>query len=215
MKALYCLSIAWVAFACAPATRETQAIDSAAVELDTVYLDSAGMSQEELEESSHDEGVAELDTNISTGTLSDDGEYTMTLQGSYVVDPFGFSLDTATIRELLPNAVIKYTETPAGKDDEGEWTAYTYYEIESGKNKLSFYSYTGKHYAVIYTPVLVMKHEVVVGMTKADFIDKMTLTGDDPWKANVFTINDDYGSTSFYFEGDTLEHIYVSYEEGT
>jgi hypothetical protein len=218
MKQLCYVMIVATCYACTPGQADTQAdvqaLDSVIVETDTVAIDSAEL-QAEMDEEGHDEDVTEIDPDQITGTLSADGEYTITNQGIYPSDPFGFSLDTTAVRELLPDATFKYTEYPGGKDEYGgEYSGFTYFEVFSDKTTLSFYSYSGKHHADIYTPDLMMSRQIHVGMTKETFIENMALNGTDPNNAKVFTISDDYGSVSFHFDGDILQRIYVYYEEG-
>jgi hypothetical protein len=154
--------------------------------------------------------------NDTTSGSMINGEYVLANQYSYISDPFDFSLDSATVAKLLgPDVEFTSHYSPAGEDEEGSWSEYTFYEVQAGDDKMSFYTYSGKHYADINTPAVPFKNGVKVGMTKTDFLLAMGIDDQIARDADTFTINDDYGSMSFYFSSDTLRNVYVSYEEGT
>ena len=200
-----------VAFGCAPAQTETASHDSTTVTTNSVAIS----DNEDVEDASmYDADPGEVqDTSGEVGVLTGD-EYEILHQSGLVSDPFDFSLDSAYLQEVLgEDAIITSSITPPGEDEEGTYDGYSFYEVSAGKTQMSFYSYSGKHYADIYTPALSVANGVAVGMTKQDFVDKMGL-GEDAIKARKFTINDDYGSMSFFFADDKLTNIYVSYEEG-
>jgi hypothetical protein len=217
MKHLCYVLVVATCYACTTGQADTKASDlaldslAAATDPETIALDSLNQT-----------GSAAIDADGAdaegTGSLAADGVYTITNNSLSVGDPFDFSLDTTTIRDLLGIVTFTTTEYPAGKDDYGgEYSAFTYYEAFSDKTTLSFYSYSGKHHADIYHPNLIIKNNIFVGITRQEFIDRMSLEGNGPYEAKVFTINDDYGSMSFYFDGDdkdALNRIYVYYEEG-
>jgi len=206
MKKILCAIIIGTACACAPAQKETASNDTTAVELDTTFAGDEAVEDTEMYDA--DPGEVKAD-----GRWNGD-EYEIFNTEDYIVHPFNFSLDSATVQELLgEEAVITSRTTPAGEDDMGTYQGYTFYEVKAGETEMSFYSYSGKHYADVYTPKLVFSDGVVVGMTKAKFIETMGLA-EDTSEAKKFTINDDYGQMMFIFDGDRLANIYVSYEEG-
>ncbi|MEJ0030724.1 MAG: hypothetical protein WDO15_10300 [Bacteroidota bacterium] len=197
-----------VAIACTPAQTETTTADSTA----------AGFTADgtQVIEADSAERFFTSERNDTTSGSMVNGEYVLANQYSYISDPFDFSLDSATVAELLgPDVEITSQYSPGGKDDEGSWSEYTFYEVKAGVNKMSFYTYSGKHYADVYTSALRFRNGVIVGMTKADFLSAMSIDDQVARDADTFTINDDYGSMSFYFTSDTLKNVYVNYEEGT
>lgn len=205
-KPLLVLAVAFIA-ACSSPKSET-AVDSTNVAPDTVSLQ-ASVETGTSEETSSSESQSE--EAVETGRLNDSGEYMIANQPSYITDPFAFALDSATIMDLLgEETTIESTQAPGGDDYE----AYSFYRVKNGKTSLSFYSYSGKHFADIDTPLLPMRYDIVIGMAKAEFLEKMDLSGADAEGADVFTIDDDYGSLSFYFGEGKLVRVYVSYEEG-
>jgi hypothetical protein len=169
--------------------------------------------------------VAELDSSevffssekndTTTGHLVGT-EYFIQSQQSYVSDPFDFTLDSSVVAQLLgPDVVITSRYTPGGEDEEGSYSDYTFYEVTAGDTRMSFYDYSGKHYADISTDALPLKNGIKVGMTKENFLFAMGIDDQNAHTADTFTINDDYGSImSFYFVGDVLSNVIVNYEEG-
>jgi hypothetical protein len=136
--------------------------------------------------------------------------YEISNQGSYISDPFAFSLNVQELRNILGDS-IEVTE----QDFEGgeDYPAYSYSTVKWGDNELKFYDYSGKHYASVETPLLLFRNDVKIGMTRSSFIDNMQLPA-DATDVSEYVINDDYGQMSFHFRADTLYWIYVSYEEG-
>ena len=211
MKKILCAMIIGATYACAPTQSETTSNDTTAVELDTATI--ADNEPAEGDEPVEDAEMYDADPGEVNGRWNGD-EYEIFNTGGYITNPFSFTLDSATVQQLLgEEAVITSRSTPAGQDDMGAYDGYTFYEVKAGKTEMSFYSYSGKHYADVYTPKLEFNNGVVVGMTKAKFIEAMGLS-QDTMEAKKFTINDDYGQMMFIFDGDLLANVYVSYEEG-
>jgi hypothetical protein len=184
-----------------------------------IILIMIGCTPVQKEEAIAQDSVATLpvDTLSTPATAAEKvgNEYIIQDGYSYIVDPFAFSLDSAAIKEILgEDAIITVVETPGGEDEDGTYSAYSYYEVTSPDAKMSFYSYSGKHYADVTTSKIPFRNGVAVGMLKSDFITAMNLPKEAS-KANTFTINDDYGSMSFDFDEEKLSRIYVNYEEGT
>jgi hypothetical protein len=198
-----------IACACSSPKSES-VVDSTGVAADAVAPDTVAL------EASASALPIEADAEVGSGGLNSDGEYVITSEQSYIYAPFAFLLDSAAIMEILgEDATIEANYTPSAEDDEGRYEAYTFYRVKYGETSMSFYSYSGKHFADIKTPLLPMKYEIVVGMEKGVFLEKMSLSGEEAENADVFTINDDYGSMSFYFSEGKMTRVYVSYEEGT
>jgi len=146
-----------------------------------------------------------------------DGEYRIENQNAgLIIDPFRFTLDSATVMEMLgEEATITSIHTEGGVDAEGEtYRSYAYYEVTFGSSNLRFFDYSGKHFANIYTPLIPVGDSIVVGISKELFIEKMDLE-ENAMASDVFTIVDDYGSMSFTFREGKLFYIYLYYEEGT
>lgn len=138
-------------------------------------------------------------------------------QWSFISDPYDFELDTETILNLLgEEARLTETKFEAGEDEYGgNYDAYSYYTIEGPGAEISFYSYPGNHNATITTPVLPLKNNVSIGMSKTDFINAMSIISEDSLSTvTKFTLHDDYGYMYLLFRADTLNKIHVYYEEG-
>jgi hypothetical protein len=208
-KIFYVIAIG-VAYGCAPSQTETTSADSTNVTADSVAL--VADNDDEIIE---DAGMYDADPGevVAAGVLNGD-QYDMTDQIGFVSDPFAFYLDSATVQELLgEEAVFTSHYTPAGEDEMGPYPGYSFYEVDAGETAMSFYSYSGKHSAKIYTPKLELKYGIKVGMTRADFLAALELP-EEAAQATTFTFNDDYGWMGFYFVEDTLRNIRVNYEEG-
>ncbi|HEY0769080.1 MAG TPA: hypothetical protein VGD31_02010 [Sphingobacteriaceae bacterium] len=132
-------------------------------------------------------------------------------QWAFISDPYDFSLDTYSVRELLGDEVTEKVEEFEGGED---YDPYSFYTLTYGDTKLQFYSYPGKHFSTITTPLLPLKNEIKIGMTRSDFLKAMNFKGDSLSYATLFTRSDDYGYMNFRFRADTLNLIYASWEEG-
>lgn len=138
-------------------------------------------------------------------------------QWSFISNPYDFELDTETVLNLLgEEARLKQENYEAGDDDYfGQYDAYSYYTIEGPGAEISFYSYPGKHYSTITTPVLPLKNNVRIGMSKINFINAMSIISEDRLSTvTKFTLHDDYGYMFFLFRADSLNKIHIYYEEG-
>lgn len=191
-------------------TETASSADSTAAPQDTVFLSAAPT------DGRVDETGDSPDQSDSTDVV-EGGEFILTNQYSYISSPFGFSLDSASLVEILGEGVeITSVYTEGGEYEEGgSYPGYTYYEATFENNEVKFFDYSGKHWATIYTPLLPLKNDIKVGDTKESFIEKMEITNPNAIKADTFTINDDYGWMSFYFTDGVLTSVSVSYEEGT
>jgi hypothetical protein len=201
-------------YACAPAQRETASTDTTAVESDTVAIaDNAENNSEVIEDADmYDADPGEV-SETEDGRLVGD-TYEMFGQSYLIQNPFSFSLDSTSLMNLLgEDTEITSQSTPAGEDELGPYDGYTYYTVRSGETELNFYTYSGKHYGDIYTPLLEITYGIKVGMTKEEFLGSFSFP-DEAKKATRYTINDDYGTMSFFFEDEKLVRIYVNYEEG-
>jgi hypothetical protein len=137
-------------------------------------------------------------------------------QYSFVSDPYDFPLDAQTVADLLgEGAEIKEEQTEAGEYEDGTtYEAYSYYTIEGRHDKISFYSYPGKHFSTIKSALLPLKNDIKIGISKQDFITNMGFDGDSLMTVTLFRLSDDYGSMDFLFRADTLNTISAYYEEG-
>jgi hypothetical protein len=155
---------------------------------------------------------------LSQSIVEKDGELLLEIpnQYSFISDPYDFPLDPQSIADLLgEGAEIKEEKTEAGEDEEGgTYEAYSYYTIEGLTDKISFYSYPGKHFATIKSALLPLKNSIKVGISKQDFLDNMNIRGDSLMTVTLFRLSDDYGSIDFIFRADTLNTIAAYYEEG-
>lgn len=213
MKILLAVICAASLCACSPTTTESASTaDTTVAELDTTTFAETDDAPPE-DASMYD---ADPGDKAPTGKLDGDN-YSIFAQSSMVSvsSPFDFSLDSASLMDLLGEETrIEATIAPPGEDEMGPYDGYTYYELKSGKTTLTFYSYSGKHTADIYTDKLTVGGGIAVGMSLDEFIEKMFLD-EEAKNARSFTINDDYGSMSFYFDTeDKLININVYYEEG-
>lgn len=150
---------------------------------------------------------------LDGGLTVKDGDTIMYVsnQWAFISDPYDFSLDPDVIKELLgEEAQSKEEQYEAGEDYE----AFSYYTVTYKDTELSFYSYPGKHFSSITTPLLQLKNGIRIGMTKQDFLKAMNFTGDSVRYATLFNLSDDYGYMEFRFRADTLNFIYANWEEG-
>ncbi len=189
-----------LALGCAPAQQETASADSTVLAPDTTTTSD------------------EVDTSINEDAALQDADpgNVFVIEGgyNYISDPFEFSLDSATLQEMLgEDAVITSQSFPGGEDELGTYGAYSYYELAATGVKMSFYSYSGKHFADVDTSSVKFRNGVVVGMSKDEFIKAMSLP-EEALEKDLFKIFDDYGQMSFTFVDNKLINVYVSYEEG-
>lgn len=126
-------------------------------------------------------------------------------------DIFAFSIcrEQDELRSILGlDAIFKVEAFEGGEDYE----PYSVCRLTYGETQCMEYSYSGMHEAYIDTPLLPLKHNIKVGMTKKEFLEKMQLKD---VAANEFELTDDYGSVSFVFVDNVLMRIIFYYEYGT
>jgi hypothetical protein len=200
MKSQLCLIIVFLIFIhCSGPKPETNETDSTQIATDSISLPS---DESDVNPESENTLTSENETEVI---------YEITTQPGFISDPFDFELNAETLKNLLgPQTQIMEQDFEGGED----YPAYTHITVTCADNELKFYSYSGKHFADINTSRLPLKKGIQIGISKASFLDKMELTGDDASYANTFKIYDSYGEMEFSFKADTLSHIYVSYEEG-
>jgi hypothetical protein len=204
MKYLQVFAVAILAVACTPPdNKEAITNDSTVVGPDTIATPVVAATS-----------VVEEREIILDGGLTIKGEDTVidvSNQWAFISDPYDFSLDVSTIKELLgEQAEFKEENFEGGEDYE----PYSYYTVTYNESKISFYSYPGKHFSTINTPLLPLKNGIKIGMAKRDFLSAMNFTGDSISHVTLFRLFDDYGSMEFRFRADTLNVISAYYEEG-
>jgi hypothetical protein len=155
-----------------------------------------------------------LNDSLTSGQLTEeDGElvFEITDRTGFISDPFAFSLDAEEIKQLLgseANSTIEKFEASQDHD------AYTVSTITFGNSKINFHSFSGKHSADIYTSLLPLKNNVIIGMSKEAFVKAFSLNDEEALQVNKFNIVDSYGSMEFLFSADTLSRVKIYYEEG-
>lgn len=213
MNRIVIILIAMCVWACSPSATETTATtDSTTVTIDSTTL-VASLDDEPVEE---DASMYDADPGDTAPRGQLDGQKYEIYNQSYLVsNPFDTGLDSAALMDLLgEEAVITSTITEGGQDEMGPYDGYTFYELKYDKTEMSFYSYSGKHNADIYTNKITVANGIAVGMKLEDFIAQMELP-EEARQATSFIINDDYGFMGFYFDHDgNLTSISVHYEEG-
>lgn len=205
MKHLPVFVLAILAGACSPSDNkeQTSTTDSASLIVDTVSTPAVSTSI-----------ATEKPEIILDGGLTIKGEDTIIdvpNQWAFISDPYDFSLDVSTIKELLGEGAESKEENFEGGED---YEPYSYYTVTHEKAEMSFYSYPGKHFSTITTPLLPLKNGIRIGMSKQAFLSAMNFVGDSTSNVTLFRLMDDYGSMEFRFRADTLNMIYANWEEG-
>ena len=148
--------------------------------------------------------------SIPVATAVPSTSYEIPNESNFISEPYDFPLieDSLKVR-LGPGAAAEVKEFEGGAD----FGAYFITTVKGGESNVSFYSFSGKHSANIYTPQLPLKRGIVVGMQRADFL-KVFGIDENATATTQFTISDTYGSILFTFSGEVLYNIDVFYEEG-
>jgi hypothetical protein len=204
MKQTTVFALIIILVACTPSGKanENSSVDSFTAVADTISTPVLTAANEEKQ------------VTIITGGLTIKGADTILdvqNQWSFISDPYDFSLDVATIKDLLGEGAVSTEENFEGGEDYGP---YSYYTVKDGETEIKFYDYPGKHFSTITTPLLPLKNRIRIGMSKVAFLNAMNFASDSTSHANLFRLSDDYGSMEFRFRADTLNMIYAYWEEG-
>ncbi len=208
MKSISALAIGFSCCLACSGSKNEVAEDS-----DTTILEADTTIQENSFMVSSDSTTYDSALYVPGEIIEEKGEfvYVVLNQYSFISDPYDFSLNTASIEDLLgEEAQTKVEEFEGGED----YSAYTYSTITFNDTEISFYDYPGKHFSNITTPLLPLKNGIKIGMKKEDFLQAMSFVDASATKAIVYRLVDDYGSMDFSFRADTLYLIYAHYEEG-
>jgi hypothetical protein len=149
---------------------------------------------------------------IAEDLFSEEGETVLEISSKKisVSNPYDFKLNPEEIKSRLgSDAVIEAEEIPSTEDYPG----YTMYTIRGGNSQIKFGNNVGMHFAEIRTGMLPLKDGIGIGMSKSLFMERMSIESAEAPKASVYKLYDDYGYMNFYFKGDTLSLIRISYNE--